>query len=106
MKNLGKGKMIPNAAVCDLEESLLAEAGGGLPMEPMQCRAARALLQWTQKELGAKARVSDMTIRQFELGVTKPVRATLDALQRALEKAGVEFINDDKPGVRMRRRRR
>jgi DNA-binding XRE family transcriptional regulator len=104
MKNLGKDKMIPNAAVCDQEQSLLAEASGGVAMKARQCRAARALLNWTQKELGEKARVSDMTIRQFELGTTNPMRATLDALQRALEKAGVEFIEDD--GVRMKRRRR
>jgi DNA-binding XRE family transcriptional regulator len=95
--------------VCGLESSLLAQASEGItmgPIEPSQCRAARALLQWTQKELGLKAKVSDVTIRSFELGMTDPTRATLDVIQRAFEKAGVDFTNDDRPGVRMKRKGR
>ncbi len=65
-------------------------------------RAARALLQITQKELGERAKVSDMTVRAFELGSTTPTRATLDVLKRALEKAGVELLNDG--GVRLKRK--
>lgn len=68
-------------------------------MTSAQCRAARALLGWTQKQL---ARVSVVTV----LGATTPLRATLDVLSRALETAGVVFIteNDNGPGVRLKSR--
>jgi DNA-binding XRE family transcriptional regulator len=59
-----------------------------------QCRAARALVDWTQEKLGAEAEVSPFTIRNFEGGKTSPNRATLEVLRRALEAAGVEFLGD------------
>jgi hypothetical protein len=47
-----------------------------------------------------------MTIHQFEKEGGKPRRATLDVVQRAFEKAGVEFIDENGggPGVRLRKR--
>lgn len=71
-------------------------------MNPDQCRAARALLQWTRDELAAKARVSVVTVSNFENGKSSPQRATLDVMQRAFEEAGVTFTNGDEPGVKMR----
>jgi transcriptional regulator with XRE-family HTH domain len=75
-------------------------------MEPRQCRAARGLLGLTQKELAQRAGVSTVTLNGFETGMTTPTRATLTVLRQALEKAGVEFTNDDQPGVRMKRKGR
>jgi transcriptional regulator with XRE-family HTH domain len=75
-------------------------------MLPMQCRAARGLLQWTQDDLAGRAKVSGNTIRGFELEQTSPNPATLTVLQMAFEKAGVEFTDGDQPGVRMKRWRR
>jgi transcriptional regulator with XRE-family HTH domain len=73
-----------------------------------QCRAARALLDWSQSELADKAGVGIVTVRQLEAGAHKPRRATLDVIQRALEDAGVEFIeeNGGGPGVRLRKRQK
>jgi transcriptional regulator with XRE-family HTH domain len=73
---------------------------------PAQCRAARALLEWTQKQLAEAARVGVVTIRQFESSDTEPRRATIDVIKRALEAAGVEFIDENGggPGVRLRNR--
>jgi hypothetical protein len=50
--------------------------------------------------------VGIVTIRQLEAGVTEPRRATLDVVRRALEAAGVEFIDENGggPGVRLRKR--
>jgi hypothetical protein len=47
-----------------------------------------------------------VTVRQVEAGVTEPRRATLVVLRQALERAGVEFIDENGggPGVRLRRR--
>ena len=72
---------------------------------PEQCRAARALLGWSQQDLANQARVGIVTVNQLENGLSRPRPATLDVIQRALESAGVEFIdeNGSGPGVRFRR---
>jgi transcriptional regulator with XRE-family HTH domain len=74
-------------------------------LTPAQCRAARGLLDWTQQQLADEARVGVVTIRQLEAGGTAPRRATLDVIQRALERAGVQLIkeNGGGPGVRLRK---
>lgn len=67
---------------------------------PAQCRAARALLDWSQQQLADASKIGNATIRNFEGGKSAPQHATLDVLQRALESAGVEFINGT--GVKLR----
>jgi len=67
-------------------------------------RAARALLGWTQLALSKTARTALGTILRME-GFDGPVGARTDTLGRVvavLERAGVEFLDDDKPGVRLR----
>ena len=68
-----------------------------------QIRAARALLGWEQDHLAAAAKVSTVTIRRMEKteGTLPGRHETVQKLQRAFEEAGVEFINSDKPGVRL-----
>jgi transcriptional regulator with XRE-family HTH domain len=70
-----------------------------------QCRAARGLLGWSQQTLAEHAGVGMMTVHQFERDGSQPRRATQDVVQRALEAAGVEFIdaNGGGPGVRLRK---
>jgi transcriptional regulator with XRE-family HTH domain len=72
---------------------------------PAQCRAARGLLDWTQQDLADKARVGIVTLRQFESGASEPRRATVEVITRALEAAGVEFIDENGggPGLRLRK---
>jgi transcriptional regulator with XRE-family HTH domain len=71
-------------------------------MTPAQCRAARALLNWTQDDLALAAQVGVVTLRQYEKGASQPRRAILSALRRALEEAGVRFIDrGGGPGVRL-----
>ena len=67
---------------------------------PVQCRMARAALGLGVRELAAMAKVSIDTVVRFERGDELKER-TIDALQRALETAGVEFTNGDHPGVRL-----
>jgi transcriptional regulator with XRE-family HTH domain len=71
-------------------------------MTPAQCRAARGLLKWGQDDLASAASVSAVTIRNFENEKSSPQRASLAMMVRALEAAGVEFTNGDRPGVRMK----
>ena len=75
---------------------------------PAQCRAARALLRWSQKELARRSRVGEITIINFETEKTAPLAGTLLLLRQALEAAGVEFIDEDGggDGVRFAKRRR
>ena len=69
-------------------------------MTPTQCRAARARLELSQAALAAVARVPATVIADFEMGAwTRP--ADIQALQRALEYVGVEFIGDMR--VRLRK---
>ena len=75
-----------------------------MPLTPEQCRAARGLLDWTQDELAAAAEVSRSTVRGFESGQRDMQRATMAAIRRALEGAGVSFQDADEsggPGVRL-----
>ena len=71
---------------------------------PEQCRAARALLGWTQRQLAEAAEVGLSTVATLEVGTANTTRANLRAIRAALERAGVEIIdaNGGGPGVRRR----
>jgi predicted transcriptional regulator len=71
-----------------------------------QLRAARVLVGMEQIELAKRARVAVGTIRRMESfeGEIGARTGTLSLVKRALEKAGIEFLNDDRPGVRLRGR--
>jgi transcriptional regulator with XRE-family HTH domain len=72
-----------------------------------QSRAARGLLDWSQRELGERSNLSESTIRDFEKGRRIPGPNNLAAIRAALESAGVELIaeNGGGDGVRLRKRR-
>lgn len=61
-------------------------------LTPEQCRAARALLAWSQQELGNAARVSISTVADFERGSRTPVANNLQAIREAFESRGLQFI--------------
>ena len=71
-----------------------------------QIRAARGFLQWTAAELAGKARLGLSTVRRAEDvdGLPSLTLANVEAIRRALEEAGIEFIpeNGGGPGVRMK----
>jgi DNA-binding XRE family transcriptional regulator len=73
-----------------------------------QMRAARALIRWTAEDLARETALSVTTIRRAELTETETSMTTANdlAVRRALEGAGVEFIdgNGRGPGVRLRKR--
>jgi len=69
-------------------------------------RAARALLGWAQGELSKRSRVARGTVRRME-SFDGPVSARTETLGRivaVLEKAGVEFLNEERPGVRLKKK--
>ena len=73
-------------------------------------RAARALLRWDQRNLAEASSISLPTIKRLESkpGALEAYASTVAALTRALENAGVEFIDENGggPGVRLRKRQR
>lgn len=59
-----------------------------------QCRAARGLLEWKQIDLADRCGVSKTAITNFESGSINPRGDTIELIQLALEKGGVEFVGD------------
>jgi hypothetical protein len=72
-----------------------------------QLRAARALLRWSALDLARASKVGVATIRRVEVmeGEIPVTAANEAALRRALESAGVEFIDENGGGrgVRLRK---
>lgn len=67
----------------------------GMPMISIeQVKAARALLDWSQDDLAKAAGLSKPSINTLERRLANPKADTMRAIQRALEEAGVEFIED------------
>jgi DNA-binding XRE family transcriptional regulator len=87
-------------------ESAFAESKQWLTFCPMltpaQIRAARAMLDWTQRELAERAGISKTGLNNIERGSADPKASTLTAIWRAIEDAGVEFTNGDEPGVKLK----
>ena len=71
-----------------------------------QVRAAKALIKWSGSDLAEKANVGLSSIRRIEAfeGVPESSVKVLNAIQKALEAAGVEFLGspEDGPGVRLK----
>ena len=70
-----------------------------------QIKAARSLLGWEQHKLARHSGIAISTIRRLEGAKGTSIRAhfeTIDRLRIAIEKAGIEFIGNPWPGVRLR----
>lgn len=67
-----------------------------------QIRAARALLGWSQQQLADKAIVSLNALARLETGNVDSRVSTLSAIQKALTKAGIEFLDADQKGEGVR----
>jgi len=71
-----------------------------------QFRAARGLLGWSQTELASRAGLSLPTVKRLEAGFGPRVSdEARSKLKKALETAGVQFIDENGggPGVRLRK---
>ena len=68
-----------------------------------QIKAARALLEWDQSQLAKASGLSLGSVAALEQGKASPRPSTWQAIQTALEQAGIEFTPD--PGVRLRRQK-
>jgi hypothetical protein len=77
------------------------------PLTSAQIRAARALVKWRARDLARESAVGVATIRRAEITEEKTSMTAANdlAVRRALEAAGVEFIDENGggPGVRLRK---
>jgi len=73
---------------------------------PAQLRGARGLLNWSRGDLARAAKTTERTIARLEDGEAEPRASTAEAIQKALQKAGIELIaeNGGGPGVRLKRK--
>ena len=69
-------------------------------LKARQIKAARALVDWSQDELADHAGLSVATIRKIELSHISPRGTTMQAIRRAFDDAGLEFLEPN--GVRQR----
>ncbi len=65
-----------------------------------QCRSARALLGWPVAKLAAAASVSESAIDDFELERHAAEPAAVEAIRRAFEAVGIEFLSGDDARLR------
>jgi hypothetical protein len=78
------------------------------PLTSAQIRASRGLLRWSAEELAREAALGLATIKRAEGAESETSMTTANdlAVRRALEAAGVEFIDENGggSGVRLRKR--
>ena len=63
------------------------------------------MLEWSRQRLAKAANVAERTLMDFERGARRPYDRTLADIRRALEDAGIIFIDEDDegPGVRIQK---
>lgn len=74
-----------------------------------QLKAARALIGMDQFELAKHAKVNVNTIRNMERSEGGPIAGRamyVQTVQATLEGLGIEFLNGDRPGVRLKQKPR
>lgn len=75
-----------------------------MPDEPLiitaaQCRAARALIEWSVDDLAKTSRIDSKTIEDFELRYHAPSDNDKRRIRVALEEGGVIFIPENGGGA-------
>ena len=70
-------------------------------IDSVQVRMARAALGWGVRDLAVYAGVTANTVSRFENGADA-LGSTLRKIQRALEDAGIEFIDENGGGLGVR----
>ena len=67
-----------------------------------QCRAARAMIEWSAERLSQASATDLQTIRNFEARFRRPDEKTLRRLRITLEAAGVMFVPENGRGAGVR----
>ena len=69
-----------------------------------QIKAARGLISWTARQLAEKSGIGFSTLIRLESeeGIPSSHVKTLEAIKRAIEDAGIEFIGTPETGAGVR----
>lgn len=70
-----------------------------------QCRAARALIEWSAERLAQESAVDLQVLKEFEARFRRPDPDVLRRLRTALEEAGIVFIDENGGGAGARLKR-
>jgi transcriptional regulator with XRE-family HTH domain len=65
--------------------------GAAVEITPLQCRAARAGLEWSREHLAELAKIGERTVTDFERHASNMLRSKKAAVRKAFEAAGVTF---------------
>jgi transcriptional regulator with XRE-family HTH domain len=76
-----------------------------MPVTSAQIRMARAALNWTVRDLAEATGLHRNTINNIEVGRYAGDPESLSVIETVLTRAGVEFTNGNRPGVRLRKGR-
>jgi transcriptional regulator with XRE-family HTH domain len=71
-------------------------------MTPLLCRVARAMLNWTQDDLGKRSGLSLDSIKIFEGRERALLASNRAKIQDALSMAGIRFVEEDGGGIAVR----
>ena len=64
-----------------------------------QCRAGRALVEWSSERLAKACSVELQAIKEFEARFRRPDPETLGRIRAVLVEAGVDFIDENGGGA-------
>ena len=80
------------------------------PITPEQLRQARVALDWSLERLAARSDTTSLIVSEYERSGRVASRRgqhpdfdALASIRTALEAAGIEFMDGDEPGVRLRK---
>lgn len=65
-----------------------------MAMTPEACRAARALLNWSMRDLAAQSGLSLGAVTRLEDGATRARRSTIEAARNAFLAHGVQIVDE------------
>ena len=65
-----------------------------MAMTPEACRAARALLNWSMRDLAAKSGLSLGSVTRLEDADTQPRRSTAEKARAAFLAHGVQIVDE------------
>jgi transcriptional regulator with XRE-family HTH domain len=62
---------------------------------PRQCKAARALLDWTQADLAEKAELTLDTVSRFEQSKSDTRGQAMISMEAAIRQAGIKLLSPE-----------
>jgi hypothetical protein len=85
--------------ICRIRNMSSVTVPAATALTASQCRAGRALIEWSQAQLSQSAAIDVQTVVDFEKRFRAPDETTRRRLRATLEAAGVVFIAENGGGA-------